>query len=170
MTFERTAIKIMVILSLIGVMILFYQTTSFAGPKAVQIGEVDCIKRIMQGNDKIKVIRVDDPENPFVSIYFTNIDSGKWMAMADPSNTSIAARLTGDIPVDENGKRIINTSTNTNIASLSQSIGTKIMKIARFYDVQKDTLVYLVYTTKLLDGSLKHSMSVVPLGKPLAPK
>lgn len=143
---------------------------SIAAPQAVQVGEVDCVKRIMQSDDKIKVIRVDDPDNPFISIFFTTIDSGKWLAMADPSNTAIAARLTGDIPIDQNGKRIINITTNTNIASLSKSIGTKEMKIARFYDREKDTLIYLVYTTKLIDGSLKHSMSVVPLGKPLTPK
>lgn len=142
---------------------------SFAGVKAVQIDEVICIKRIMQGNDIIKVIRVDDPENPFISIFFTTIKSGKIMAFADPSNTSISVALTGDIPVNKNGKRLINTKTNKDIASVRKSIGSKIMKIARFYDKEKDTMIYLVYTTKILDGSLKHSISVVPLGKPLSP-
>jgi len=136
---------------------------------AVEIGEVDCVMRLLQGNDTIKVIRVQDPENPFVSIFFTTIDSGKIFAMADPSNTSIAARLTGNIPIDNNGKRIINKTENIDIAHIQKSIGSKLMKIARFYDSEMDTLVYLVYTTKMLDGSLKHSLSVVPLGKPLAP-
>lgn len=131
------------------------------------IGEVDCIKRLVQGNDTIKVIRVIDPENPFVAIFFTTVKSGKFMAMADPSNTAIAARLIDEVPVKD-GKQVINTSTNTNIASISKSIGSKVMKIARFYDAEKNTLCYLVYTTKLLDGSLKHSLSVVPLGRPLA--
>jgi len=142
---------------------------SYAGPPAVQIGEVECIKRMVQANDKIKVIRVQDPENLFISIFFTTVDSGKWFAMADPSNTSIAARLTGKIPVDKDGKFIINKTTNKDIAHIRKSIGSKVMKIARFYDRKMDTLVYLVYTTKMLDGSLKHSMSVVPLGKPLSP-
>lgn len=141
-----------------------------ADVKAVQIGEVTCIKRIIQGNDVIKIIRVQDPENPFVSIFFTTVKTGQVFAMADPSNTSIAARLTGNIPVDEDGKRIINKDANTDIAHIRKSIGSKIMKIARFYDEKMDTLTYLVYTTKILDGSLKHSLSVVPLGKPLAPK
>ena len=136
---------------------------------AVQIGEVVCIKRLIQGNDVIKIIRVQDPENPFVSIFFTTIDSGEFLAMADPSNTSIAARLTGDIPIDKNGKQIINQMPNMDIAHIRKSIGSKVMKIARFYDDQTNTLTYLVYTTKMLDGSLKHSLSVVPLGKPLAP-
>lgn len=141
---------------------------SYGGTPAVQIGEVVCIKRIVQGNDVIKIIRVQDPENPFVSIFFTTVKSGKMFAMADPSNTAIAARLTGDIPMKD-GNQVINKTPNKDIAHIRKSIGSKVMKIARFYDVKMNTLTYLVYTTKLLDGSLKHSLSVVPLGKPLAP-
>ena len=146
-----------------------FLTTSFAGTPAVQIGEVVCIKRLVQGNDIIKIIRVQDPENPFVSIFFTTIDSGKLLAFADPSNASITARLTGEIPVTTKGKRIINKTPNMDIAHIRKSIGSKITKIARFYDEKMDTLVYLIYTTKILDGSLKHSISAVPLGKPLTP-
>ena len=142
---------------------------SHAAPRAVQIGDVECIKRINQGNDKIKIIRVQDPENPFVSIFFTTIKSGKLIAFADPSNTSVSAGLTGKIPIDGNGKRIINKTANKDIAHIRKSIGSKVMKIARFYDKETDTLVYLVYTTKILDGSLKHSLSAVPLGNPLSP-
>lgn len=141
----------------------------FAGVDAMLIGEVVCIKRMIQGNDVIKILRVDDPDNPFISLFFTTIKSGKVLAFADPSNTSISVRLTGDIPIDKNGKRLINTKVNKDIGHIRKSIGSKVMKIARFYDKQKDTMIYLVYTTKLLDGSLKHSISVVPLGKPLAP-
>lgn len=157
-----------ILITLTCICILAITGTAFA-VSGVQVGEVTCIKRWVQGDDIIKVIRVDDPENPFVSIFFTTIKSGKMLALADPSNTSIAARLTGDIPTKD-GQRVVNTKTNLNIASVSKSIGSKVMKIARFYDKEKDTLVYLIYTTKLLDGSLKHNLSVVPLGKPLAPK
>jgi CreA protein len=162
---RKTVFIIVIVFAILG----FYNQMTYAGPTGKEIGSVECIKRMMSGNDTIKVIRVDDPDNPFVSIFFTTIKSGQLFAMADPSNTSIAARLTGTIPVDEDGKRIIDTSFQTNIASISKSIGSKVMKIARMYDKEKDTLVYLVYTTKMFDGSLKHSMSVVPLGSPLSP-
>jgi len=158
-----------IIFLLIVLLFTIVVAVSYAGTPVVQIGEVVCIKRLFQGNDKIKIIRVQDPENPFVSIFFTTVKTGKIIAWADPSNTSIAARLTGKIPIDGNGKRIINKTTNKDIAHIRKSIGSKVMKIARFYDKKMDTLTYLVYTTKLLDGSLKHSLSVVPLGKPLSP-
>jgi len=152
-----------------GILFLFVMVAvAQAGTPAVEIGEVICIKRLIQGNDTIKIIRVQDPENPFISIFFTTVKTGKFLAMADPSNTAIAARLTGDIPMKD-GKQLINKTTNKDIAHIRKSIGSKVMKIARFYDVKMNTLTYLVYTTKLLDGSLKHSLSVVPLGKPLAP-
>lgn len=150
------------------IIILFCAGIASAG-QAVQIGEVDAVNRMVQGDDVIKIIRIDDPDNPFVSIYFTTIKSGQFLALADPSNTSIAARLTGEIPKDKDGKMIIDTSTNENIASVSKSIGSKVMKIGRWYDQKKNVLCYLVYTTKWLDGSLKHNLSVVPLGMPLAP-
>lgn len=161
----KVALYLLVIVSMI-----FVEIRIASGGQAVQIGEIDAVNRLVQGDDTIKIIRVDDPDNPFVSIYFTTIDSGQFLAMADPSNTSIAARLTGEIPRDKDGNMIIDKSTNPNIAHISKSIGSKVMKIGRWYDAKKNVLCYLVYTTKWLDGSLKHNLSVVPLGQPLAPQ
>lgn len=161
----KVALYLLVIVSM-----MFVEIGIASGGQAVQIGEIDAVNRLVQGDDTIKIIRVDDPDNPFVSIYFTTIDSGQFLAMADPSNTSIAARLTGEIPRDKDGNMIIDKSTNPNIAHISKSIGSKVMKIGRWYDAKKNVLCYLVYTTKWLDGSLKHNLSVVPLGQPLAPQ
>ena len=130
---------------------------------ARNIGEVNCIDRIGPRDDIIKVLRIDDPENPFVSIYITQVKAGKVLAIADPSNTSISCRLTKKVPLDKDGNQILNKRTNKDIKSFKKSIGTKTMKIARWYDSEKNVLVYVVYTTKLLGGSLKHSLSAVPL-------
>lgn len=129
---------------------------------SVKIGEFVNIDRMGPRDDKIMIVRVNDPQNRFVSIYVTQVKSGEWMAMADPSNSSIACRLTGEIPLKD-GKQIINKTTNLNISSFKKSIGSKVMKIARFYDKGQNVLVYVVYTTKMFDGSSKHSLSVVPL-------
>jgi CreA protein len=166
---KETCFVLGILVGVIMMITLLTVNPVHAGVKAVQIGEVDCVKRMIQGNDTIKVIRIVDPDNPFVAIFFTTIKSGQLLAMADPSNTAIAARLIAPVPVKD-GKRQIDTRTVTDIASVSKSIGSKVMKIARFYDKKMDTLCYVVYTTKLLDGSLKHSLSVVPLGMPLGVK
>lgn len=155
----------MKIIRIVLVFILLFPLFALA-QEAKQLGEVTAVERFLDGNDKIKIIRIQDPDNPFVSIYFTTIKSGQIFSMADPSNTSIATRLTSNVPVDKDGKQIINKNPSMEIAAVSKSIGTKEMKIARWYDSEKNTLVYLVYTTKWIGGSLKHSISAVPLGLP----
>jgi CreA protein len=114
-------------------------------------------------DDKIQVLRFTDPDNPFIAIFFTRIKSGAIMKLSNPSNTAIATRLIADIPVDSDGKQIVNKSFNDNLVSLPQSVMSKEMKIARIYDKKMNTLCYVVYSTKWMDGSLKHSLSVVPL-------
>lgn len=146
----------------------FFVGISYAGTKAVQIDRFEAINKLGPNDYDLETLRIDDPENPFVSIYVTHI-IGTGFQFSDPSNSSIACRLTGDIPLDKDGKQIINKKTNHNIANFSKSIGTKVMKISRSYDKGKNVLIYNVYTTKLFDGSLKHSLSVVPLGIPLIP-
>jgi CreA protein len=163
---NQTILAILIGGLIILVSLLIVTPFAEAGVKAVKIGEVTNIDRIGPRDDKIKVLRIDDPENPFVSIYLTHVKSGKFTAIADPSNTSIACRLTGKIPVKD-GKQVINTKTNLDIGHFRKSIGSKIMRIARWYDRGKHALVYVVYTTKILDGSSKHSLSVVPLAYPL---
>ena len=141
---------------------------AFAGVKAVRIDRFEAIDRIGPNDYDLETLRIDDPENPFVSIYVAHI-IGTGIQWSDPSNVSIACRLTGKIPVDKDGKQLINKKTNHDIAHFRKSIGTKHMRISRSYDKGKNVLIYNVYTTKLFDGSMKHSLSVVPLGMPLAP-
>lgn len=138
-----------------------------AGPTAVRIDRFRAIDPIGPNNYDLETLRIDDPDNPFVSIYVTHIVATGWQ-FSDPSNVSIAARLTGKIPIKD-GKQVINKTVNHNVANFKKSIGSKVMRISRAYDHEKNVLVYRVYTTKLFDGSLKHSMSVVPLGMPLIP-
>jgi len=156
-------IKIVLITALIII-----PAISFGGTKAVRIDNFMAIDAIGPNNYHLETLRIDDPENPFVSIYVAHVIA-KGFQFSDPSNTSIACRLTGQIPLDKDGKQIINTKTNHDIANFRKSIGTKVMRISRSYDKAKNVLIYNVYTTKLFDGSMKHSLSVVPLGMPLTP-
>ena len=148
--------------------LLIMMGVAYAGPKAIQIDKFEAIDKIGPNDYDLQTLRIDDPENPFISIYVTHI-IGTGFQFSDPSNTSIACRLTGEIPIDKDGKQIINKKTNHNIINFKKSIGTKVMRISRSYDIGKNVLIYNVYTTKLFDGSLKHSLSVVPLGRPLIP-
>ena len=134
--------------------------------KAVRINKFMAIDKIGPQNYHLETLRIDDPDNPFVSIYVTHIICD--FSFSDPSNVSIAARLTGKILVKD-GKQVINTKVDHNVANFKKSIGSKVLRVSRCYDKVKNVLIYRVYTTKLFDGSMKHSMSVVPLGMPLTP-
>ena len=113
---------------------------------------------------KIRTIALHDPGNPFVTIYMTQSIAGG-IALADPSNNSVAARLTGKVPIDINGTQVIDKSTDLELFKTKKSVLAKNLHIARFYDPIENVLVYITYSRKLIDGSAKHSMSVVPLRK-----
>jgi CreA protein len=43
------------------------------------------------------------------------------------------------------------------------SILFKTMQVVRFYDPKRNTLIYLTYSDKLVEGSPKNSITAVPL-------
>lgn len=46
---------------------------------------------------------------------------------------------------------------------VSTSLVFKEQKVVRFYDKKRNALVYLTYSTKLVDGSYKSAVSAVPI-------
>lgn len=140
----------------------FAAPTTFAAPAlAEQVGEVgvDWI-----GNDII-IDAVADPEISGVTCHVAYFDrgmldrlkNGNWFE--DPSNASIACRQTGpvkigDIDLDEGGEEIFKES---------RSLVWKKLVVNRIYDKANDTLVYLVHSRQVQDGSAKMAISTVPL-------
>lgn len=146
---------------IILIFVLVFAATSFASStKLDRIANFRVSGLINQTH--LNVEAIDDPENPFVTIYLTHLTTS--LSFSDPSNNSIACRLTSPIPIND-GKQIINTKTNMEVINIDKSIGFKDMSVARFYDSKRNVLIYVVYSKKAIDGSLKHSLSVVPLNK-----
>jgi CreA protein len=50
------------------------------------------------------------------------------------------------------------------------SILFKRLRIVRVVDAKRQSLVYMTYSEKLLDGSPKNSITAVPVGKPIPVK
>jgi CreA protein len=137
-------------------------TVTAADP--TKIGEVSTTFRLMGANDKVVVQRYDDPKVQNASCYVSFAQTGgvgSWVGMAEnPSNFSIACRATGPIQITGN----INKTTDGEVVfDQSQSIWFKVLRVSRFYDADKDTLVYLVWSTKLIDGSPFNSVTAIPL-------
>ncbi len=83
-------------------------------------------------------------------------------SLADPSDSSISCRQTGDITPEMIAK-IDKSKSGEVVFRKSKSIFFKSMKVRRIYDSENQTLLYLSYTTKETEGSFKHSLSTVPL-------
>ena len=124
------------------------------------IGEVSTTWRVM-GNDKIVVEAINDDEVKGVTCHIsyakTGGISGNLGFAEDPSRFSIACRQTGPLvsinPVPKQAE----------ISAFKRSIIFKEMKVVRMIDSKNNVIVYLVYATKLINGSPFNSISSVPM-------
>lgn len=126
---------------------------------AEQVGEVSTAFKLLGANHKIVVEAFDDPRvegvSCFVSRAKTGGISGSLGLAEDTSDASIACRQTGPVAFKgelEEGERVFRERT---------SILFKTMQVVRFFDEKRNTLVYLVYSDKLVDGSPKNAISAV---------
>lgn len=129
---------------------------------AEEIGSVDTVFKLLGSNHKIVIEAFDDPEVEGVTCHLSRAKkggiSGTLGLATDTSDASIACRQVGKIEFNEDdlkdGERVFNKRT---------SILFKSMQVVRFFDKKRNTLVYLVYSDKLIDGSPKNSISTVPI-------
>ncbi len=137
---------------------------------AEQLGQVSTKFRMLGPNDKIIIEAFDDPAVPGVTCYLSRAKTGGMSGAVglaeDTSDASIACRQTGPVNLDpgisdgtRNGEEVFKQRT---------SILFKTMQVVRFYDPHRNTLIYLTYSDKLVDGSPKNSITAVPLYQPQA--
>ncbi|WP_267356355.1 MULTISPECIES: CreA family protein [unclassified Methylobacterium] len=146
-----------------------------AGPAAAQepdrIFDKSTVWRPLTPNDKLVVYGIDDPAVAGVACWYTQPEKGGikgTLGLAeDVSDISLACRQTG--PVAFKGKL----SQGEVVFSERRSLIFKSMQIVRGCDTRRNTLIYMVYSDKVIQGSPKNSSSAVPLapwGTELAPK
>ncbi len=128
---------------------------------AETIAEVDTAFKLIGSNHKIVIEAFDDPKIDGVTCHLSRAKkggiSGSLGLAEDTSDASIACRQIGPIRIKEkfkDGEKVFNKRT---------SILFKSMQVVRFMDQKRNTLIYLVYSDKLVDGSPKNSISTVPI-------
>ena len=133
--------------------------------------EVGEFKNDFVGNE-IKVEALADPKVEGVTCHLTHFDRGFWDRMAkgnwfeNPSNASIACRQTGpiaigDIDLDKSGEEVF---------SQRMSLVFKSLAVRRIYDAENQTLVYVAYSRRPIEGSAKMAVSTIALyGQDVAP-
>jgi CreA protein len=125
--------------------------------------EVGCVdtKWNMTVDDKICIQAFRDPRIDGVVCHVARaVKGGVKGALGlaeDTSDASIACRQIGPITVPEKLKD------GESVFRESRSLWFKSLRVVRFYDKPNNSLVYLSYSDKLVDGSPKNSISTVPI-------
>lgn len=130
--------------------------------RAEEIGEVSTVFRFLGKNDRIVIEAYDDPKvkgvSCFVSRARTGGISGTVGLAEDTADASIACRQVGDV-ITFNGKL----PQQEDVFSERQSILFKRLHIVRVVDPVRNTLVYLTYSDRLIEGSPKNGVTAVPV-------
>lgn len=108
----------------------------------------------------IKIDALQDPLISGVTCHISSIEAD--LDFADPSDSSIACRQTGEI-TREMIASIDKSPSGEVVFRKSKSVFFKNMKVRRIFDSDSLTLMYVSYSTKETSGSYKHSLSTVPL-------
>jgi CreA protein len=128
---------------------------------AEQVGEVTTVFKLIGANHKIVIEAFDDPKVEGVACHLSRAKtggiSGSLGLAEDTSDASIACRQIGPVRFLEkfdDGEQVFSQRT---------SLLFKTMQVVRFFDKKRNTLIYLVYSDKVVDGSPKNSISTVPI-------
>ncbi|MDR3515611.1 MAG: CreA family protein [Azospirillaceae bacterium] len=141
--------------------ILALMTALVTGARAEEIGCVTTAWKLIGANHRICVEAFDDPKVPGVACHLSQARAGGVagsLGLAeDPSRFSIACRQIGPITVPTT------LTANEEVFTSDTSILFKETHVIRMIDRKRNTLVYLSYSRKLIDGSPMNAISTVPV-------
>jgi CreA protein len=133
-----------------------------AAAYAELIGEVDTAFRWLGKDDRVVVEAFDDPKVQGVTCFVSRARTGGVKGTVglaeDTSDASIACRQIGET-ISFVGKLPLQEDVFTQRASIL----FKRIHVVRIVDRKRNTLVYLTYSDKLIDGSPKNALTAVPL-------
>ena len=144
--------------------------TAAASAHAETIGDVSTTFRWIGANNKIVVDVFDDPKVGGVACYLSHAKTGGIKGSLgiaeDTSDASVACRQVGPITFSGNFAR------EEEVFSERSSLIFKHVRVVRMADTRRNTLVYLVYSDRLIDGSPKNNVTAVavPANQPLPVK
>jgi len=129
---------------------------------AEPLGEVSTAFKLIGPNHKVVVEAYDDPLVRGVTCYVSRARtggiSGALGLAEDRSEASIACRQVGEIAFPAGAL-----PRQQEVFSERASILFKRLRVVRLVDASRNTLVYLTYTDRLIDGSPQNSVTAVPV-------
>ena len=133
----------------------------FSRPERGTTGAVSTHFRWLGPNDKIVVDAFDDPKVQGVTCHIARAQTGgvkgAFGVAEDTSDASIACRQVGPIKIVgelKDGERVFDEH---------RSLLFKNLQVVRFFDRERNVLVYVAYSDRVIEGSPKNSISTVPI-------
>lgn len=138
-------------------------TAGLAAADGQKIGSVDTAFQWIGRDHDILVEAYDDPAVQGVTCYVSRARKGGikgTLGLAeDKAEASIACRQVGPIAIAQPLKA------QEEVFSERMSILFKRLRIVRIVDAQRNTLVYLTYSDKLIEGSPQNAVTAVPVDR-----
>ncbi|MBI5551955.1 MAG: CreA family protein [Desulfobacterales bacterium] len=141
--------------------VLIFVVWIVSRPDRGTTGSVSTNFRWLGPNDKIVVDGFNDPKVQGVACHISRAQTGGMkgaMGVAeDTSDASIACRQIGPIKFIEefkDGERVFDEH---------RSLVFKTLQVVRFFDRERNVLVYVSYSDRVIEGSPQNSISTVPI-------
>lgn len=150
------------ILSVAAAALALVASVSLAA-SAEEIGEVSTVFKFIGPNHKIVVDAYDDPAVNGVTCYVSRAKTGGikgGLGLAeDKSEASIACRAVGPISFPKPLPQ------QEEVFSERSSLVFKRLRVVRMVDAKRNTLVYLTYSDRVIEGSPQNSVTAVPVDR-----
>lgn len=141
--------------------VLLFGLWVFSRPERGTTGSVSTRFHLFGPNDKIVVDGFDDPKVEGVACHISRAQTGGLKGglgvAEDTSDASIACRQVGPIKIAgelKDGERVFDER---------RSLIFKTLQVVRFFDRERNVLVYVAYSDRVIEGSPKNSISSVPI-------
>jgi CreA protein len=136
-----------------------------AATRAEPVGEVDTVFKWIGPDHKIVVDAFDDPQVGGVTCYVSRAKTGGIKGAVglaeDKSEASIACRQVGPVSFSRALPR------QEEIFNERLSILFKKLRVVRMVDRKRNTLVYLTYSDRVIEGSPQNSVTAVAVDRSL---
>ena len=144
-------------------LLALFVTCLAVAARAETIGEVDTVFKLIGPDHKLVVDAWDDPKVGGVTCYVSRAKTGGIKGAVglaeDKSDASIACRQVGPIsfakPLPDQEE----------VFSERQSFLFKKLRVVRMVDKKRNTLVYMTYSDRVIEGSPNNSVTVVPVDR-----
>ena len=134
-----------------------------APTRAERVGEVDTVFKLIGPDHKIVVDAYDDPKVAGITCFVSRAKTGGIKGAVglaeDKAEASIACRQTGPLSFSKPLPK------QEEIFDVSLSRLFKKLRVVRMVDAKRNTLVYLTYSDRLIEGSPKNSITAVAVDR-----